>query len=304
MVSSDPLKEAALKWTDRLERHLGFLAIPNLMLYVVGGQALTTLLGFKDNSLPLQLILDPEAVARGQYWRLITWAFVPNLGLLNGVFAIFWFLFLWSVGQAMEASWGSLRATLYILLGVALPAVGTMLLWQAGGPVLILTGGTFSISLLLAAAALAPETTLYLFFILPVKLRWVAWALGVYLAYEALTGGISGMVEVVFGVGNYLLFFVPEGIEAWRLRKQVAAGRRVFAAAKVEGAKVAQRACAQCGAGPSAELRLCTCPRCGEHGRDWCAEHLGPHLGRPAEAEPPLPPKEGRPAAPKTKRKG
>lgn len=301
-----------MKWTDRLERHLGFLAIPNLMLFIVGGQVLATLLGLRDSSVPLQMLLDPEAVARGQYWRLLTWAFVPNLDRLGLLFAVFWFMFLWQVGQAMEHAWGSFRTTLYILLGLGLPALGTMLLWQAGGPVLILSGGTFSISLLLAAAAISPDTTLYLFFILPLKLRWVAWALGAYLAWQALTGGMGAMVEVVFGVGNYLLFFVPEGIEAWRLRKQVAAGRQVFERAKREGARVAERACAQCGAGAAADLRLCTCPRCGEDGRSWCAEHLGPHLGPAAAAsepppqppEDPLPKKKGRPTAAKTKRKG
>ena len=300
-----------MKWTDPLERRFGFLAIPNLMLYLVAAQALATLLGLKDASVPLQMLLDPEAVARGQYWRLFTWALVPDLSRLGVLFAVFWFLFLWNVGVAMEQAWGAFRSTLYILLGIGLPALGAMLLWQAGGPVLILSGGTFSISLLLAAAALSPETTLYIFFILPVKLRWVAWALGVYLLWQAFSGGISGMVAVVFGVGNYLLFFVPEGMEAWRLRGQVAAGRKVFATAKWEAALLPPRACAQCGAGADADLRLCTCERCGPEGRDWCFEHLRPHLGGaapgpppPEGPPPPQPAPQKRGARPKTRRKG
>lgn len=290
-----------MDWLDRLERRFGFLAIPNLMMFVVAGQALATLLGLKDPTLPLQLILDPEAVARGQWWRLFTWVIVPRLDPLDLLMAVFWFAFLWMVGSALESAWGSFRATLYILLGVFLPAIGAMLLWQYAGVQLLLTGGYFSITLMLAYAALAPETSIYLFMILPVKMRWVAWVLGVVLAWKAFTGGWPAFWEVAFGVGNYLVFFVPQGVDAWRLRRQSAAGQKVFAQAKREVALLEPRRCVECGAGPEADLRLCTCERCGPEGRFWCQAHLAGHQPPSPPSPPPVRPAPKTPSRTKTK---
>jgi hypothetical protein len=56
-----------MRWLDKLERHFGFLAIPNLMLAIIGGQVVTTFLALKDPTVPLQLMLDPAAVSVGHW---------------------------------------------------------------------------------------------------------------------------------------------------------------------------------------------------------------------------------------------
>ena len=270
-----------MRWLDKLERHLGFIAMPNLILAVIAGQALSTLAALKEPSVPLLLMLDPISVASGQWWRLFTWVIVPSTGAMNLIFAIFWFQFLYTIGQSLEADWGVFRATLYILLGIALPSLGAMLAWQLFGAQVILTGSYFSITLLLAFAALAPEMSLMLMFILPVKMKWVAWALGAYLMYSAFSRGTVGFLEVLFGTGNYLIFFVPLGIQEWKQRKLALAGQKVFKEAAREIAKIPTRTCVDCGRGNEADLRLCTCERCGDEGRNYCAEHLVLHLAVP-----------------------
>jgi hypothetical protein len=280
-----------MRWLDKLERHFGFLAIPNLMLGVIGGQALSTLLALKDPTVPLQLMLDPAAVAEGQWWRLFTWIIVPDATPFGLLTAVFWFMFLFSIGRALELEWGAFKSTVYLLLGMALPALGAMLLWQFLGIQIILTGSYFSITLLLAFAALAPELTMYLLFILPVKMRWVAWALGAWLLWSALSRGLVGAMEVGFGVGNYLIFFLPAGVQAWRQRRFASAGQKVFKEAKREAERAQARVCADCGRGAEADLRLCTCELCGEEGRNFCREHLGPHLALTMPSKPsPEPP--------------
>lgn len=286
-----------MNWLSRLEKHFGFLAIPNLILGVIAGQAVMTLAGLQHPTLPLQLYLDPVAVTAGQWYRLFTWVIVPDTSRLGMVFAIFWFWFLWTVGRTLEAEWGEFRCTLYLLLGIALPAAGSMLLWYYFGIPVIQTGLYFAISLQLAFAAVAPEFTLYFFFVLPVKMRWWAWALGAWLLYRAVSGGVSGALEVAFGVGNYLLFFLPLAIGASKQRIQVAENRKVFKQAVRIAETLQTHTCNQCGAGRDANLRLCTCGRCGEDGLFWCEDHLRPHLEPPPE-------KMGSPKKAKTKRKG
>jgi hypothetical protein len=301
-----------VNWLDRLERHLSFLAIPNLILGVIVGQAVLTLAAYNNPTIPLLLYLDPAAVAAGQWYRLLTWVLVPSTGAFGAVFAIFWFWLLWVQASTLEAEWGAFRCSVYLLLGIALPALASLLFYAVFDISLIQTGFYFSTSLQLAFAALVPDFTLYFFFILPVKMRWWAWAMGAYLLFRAVTGGWVVFGEIVFGVGNYLIFFLPTAIQASRQRREVAANRRVFTEAKRESAVILTHTCAQCGRGREADLRLCTCERCGEEGRFWCSEHLKPHLAElkapspPPEAESPpaLPKKPSKKTASKTKRKG
>lgn len=287
-----------MRWLDKLERHLGFLAIPNLIIAVIIGQALTTLMGLGHPEIPSLLMLDPAAVEAGQWYRLLSWVIVPSTGPLGVIFAIFWFQILWMIGQSLEAEWGAFAATVYLLLGLAVPDLVSMFLWHYYHLAIFMNGWYFSTTLMLAFAALAPEFTLLLFFILPVKLRWWAWAIGAYLLYCAVAGGFLGFLEVVSGTANYLIFFVPAGIQAWGQSRRALAGRKVFKAAEREAVQVQQRRCEVCGRGPrEADLRLCHCERCGEEGRNFCTDHLPAHL---AET---LPKKEGKPASAKQKRK-
>jgi hypothetical protein len=267
-----------MRWLDKLERHFGFMAIPNLMLAIVLGQAVALLISLQNPTVPMQLVLDPAAVQAGQWWRLLTWVMVPSLSPLSVLLAIFWFLFQLSAARTLEQEWGAFKCTAYLLLGILLPALGAMLLWLGFGVPTLLSGWYFSVTLMLAFAALVPDYSILVFFVLPIKMRWWAWFLGVLLLYRALTGGWSGFFEVLFGAGNYLLFFAPGGYQGWRQRQSSQAAMQGFREARREAEKLPQRTCVACGRGVEADLRLCHCERCGEEGRNYCLEHLQEHL--------------------------
>jgi hypothetical protein len=191
--------------------------------------------------------------------------------------------------------------------------MGTMLLWQLDGGGYLVDGKYLTMTMILAYATLAPDDTIYVMFLLPVKMRWVAWGCGALLLWQAVSGGLDGAILSLFGAANYLAFFLPAGVQAWRQRKQVDEGRKVFESAKLAAQPFTLRACAQCGAGPDHDLRLCTCERCGEDGRYWCQLHLPDHLGLTAglreasEPDAPPPSKTGarsKAAAKTKKRKG
>ena len=68
-----------MTWLDKLERRIGFLAIPGLLRYVGFLTALVFVLE-KVNPGYLNLLdLDPVAVVHGEVWRLVTYIFIPQM---------------------------------------------------------------------------------------------------------------------------------------------------------------------------------------------------------------------------------
>ena len=64
-------------WTDTLEHHLGRWAVPYLTRGLVAMNAGAWLLNLASPGFTSILKLDPALVAQGEFWRLITFLFVP-----------------------------------------------------------------------------------------------------------------------------------------------------------------------------------------------------------------------------------
>src|SRR5260370_9801389 len=158
---------------DKLERRFGFLAIPGLPRILVGFAALVFGLAWLLPGFTSMLTLDPAMIRQGQVWRLITYIFIPQT--LSPWWVIFALWFLWWVGEGLERAWGSFRLTLYILVGM----IGTT-------AAAFFFGSNFSNSMLLVSLFLAfayfyPEEIIYILFILPVRIKWLAWIAGAFL---------------------------------------------------------------------------------------------------------------------------
>jgi hypothetical protein len=274
-----------MNWLNKLERRLGFLAIPNVIIYVVGGQALATLFAAIEPRLLDQMVLDPAAVMHGEVWRLFTFVLVPSSAPgspLSVIFALLWLYFLWIMGKGLEQQWGDFKLTAYLGSGLLFQALVSMGLWTFGRISVMQTGFYWTLSIQLAFAYLYPDFTIYLYMILPVKMRWMAWFLGALMIFQVVTGGLGTLILVLAGMANYLLFFGPDYFINWKLRQGTAQTRaKMQASVSRAMASGPKKSCSSCGKGPSeADLRLCTCERCGEDGKFWCTEDVAIHLGK------------------------
>src|SRR5947207_1229821 len=120
LTQMDALLSAFMSAMDKLERRLGFIAVPGLLRYVAALTALVFIL-FKIDPHYLTLIdLDIDEVKHGQIWRLITYIFIPQLGgLIPGwISAAFAVLFLIWVGDRLEEAWGPFRLSLFFVIGM------------------------------------------------------------------------------------------------------------------------------------------------------------------------------------------
>ena len=262
---------------NRFERALGRFAIPHLALYLIGGQVMFlgfALLGRFDLE---RILLVPALILQGEFWRLFTFAFVPpvsgQLTMVGAVFlAISWYFF-HMISQALENYWGLFRFNLFFLLGWALTvAVSFLTPYQATGY------SFFAVSVFLAFAFLNPDFELYLFFILPVKIKWFALVMWLGFAYTFVVGGWNTRLTVLAATGNFLLFFARDIVQRIRtgrqhMQQQV---RRSAFRAEEDGPR---HRCVVCGKTDLTDRQLDFryCSKCGND-ECYCADHIFNHV--------------------------
>ena len=189
---------------DKLERKLGRYAIPGLMRFVIIGTAVAYVLYLINPEYLSYLYLDPQLVLKGQVWRLITFIFIPtNVG--NPLFLLISLYFYYFIGKALEDRWGAFRFNVFYFTGIICAILSSFLLGIYGIP------DYLNETLFLAFATLFPEVTVLIFFILPVKVKWLGWLSAVMLLVQFITAaGWRYRVYILLSLVNYFLFFGPE----------------------------------------------------------------------------------------------
>lgn len=257
----------------RLERtFLARLAIERLTMFIVGGMAITYVLCRARPEFEAQLYLIPQLVP-AQPWRLVTFLFLPPNRSLIWVFIALYFTYL--VGSSLEQEWGALKFNVYYLLG----AVGT-----AAAGFITGTGQTnvyLNLSLFFAFATIFPEYEIRLFFVLPVKVKWLALLSGGYTVFQFVQGGTSTRVAIAVVFANYLLFFAGHLMALAKGRRMLVrqAARRAEQRPRATEREEDARVCAICGKkqDDGADIRVCSCEKCGGVPRQLCLEHARNH---------------------------
>ena len=194
---------------DSLERRLRHFAIPNITLYLITGQVILFVLKLSGQFDLSFVQLIPELVLEGQWWRLISFVFIPPAA--HPVFIIFaWYLF-YLMGSALEAHWGTFRFNLFLLVGYIV-TVAVSFLFPVYPATNIFVGG----SVFLAFAFLYPDFELLIFFILPVKVKWLALLAWIGYAYQIVIGPWPTRLVVLASVANFFLFFGKDIL--WKMK--------------------------------------------------------------------------------------
>ena len=171
---------------------------------------------------------DPDA-AFERPWTFLTYQF-----LHQEPFALFFgTLVLYILGSALEMEWGTAEFTVFWLvstLGASLAALVTGNVLLSGG---VLTGA----SLLFAYAYLFPDMQFLIFFVIPVKVKWLAWLAVLGLAWGLLQATLAGRPGAGFvsvaGAGAGFLFFWIRHHGGTRAKK---AAKQAVVAVKTAGA--------------------------------------------------------------------
>lgn len=182
------------------ERKFGRFAIKDLMMYISVTVAMVYVSGIFMPGLGLasKLTLWWPYVKIGQIWRVITFIFVPEAsGVLSLILTLYFYYWL---GSSIERAWGSFKFNIYYLIGIVGIVIGAAITGYGSVTSLNLT-------LLLAYAVLYPDTVIFMNFIFPVKVKYLA-ILYVVLALPAFVfGSFAQKVSFLITFLNFLLFF-------------------------------------------------------------------------------------------------
>jgi hypothetical protein len=258
---------------ERLRRLGDHCAIPGIIRYVVLFNALVFILHLLAPGYLSVLELNPVAVLHGQIWRLLTWIFIPET--LSPFWIFFALLFLLYLGDGLEVAVGGAKLTLFYASGVILCTTVSFLFGVFGDGVSLGRGNTFlNLSLLLAFATVYPDFKVLVFFVLPVRISWLALFSAAIMILSSL--GQPLVVGATLGAAflNYLLFFHADlrghfGTIKTAARLPSATRLRNRAATPSEESL---HRCEQCGrteiTHPDLEFRVTSV------GHEFCREHL------------------------------
>jgi hypothetical protein len=271
-----------MKLLDRLERSVGRFAIPRITVYIIAFQTLAYILslaaqsrgGEHSEDFLSQLYLVGNLVLHGQVWRVFTFVVIPPL--TNPLFFFFAMYMLYLMGSALESHWGTFRYNVYLLVGWVV-AVGVALALPANPA----TNGYLIGSIFLAFAFLYPDFQIYIFFILPVKVKWLALITWIGFLYTFCVGDWLEKGLVLAATANFLLFFHHD---LWLSMR--GGHRRMLARTKtIQPLDHVYNRCTTCGvtekSDPMMEFRYCD--KCAGT-PCYCIQHISAHVHIPKPA--------------------
>lgn len=260
--------------------------IPNLMMFISIGIAVVYLFSKIDPSNVIYsfLAFDRSLILKGQVWRLITYILIPNTdNLLLLAIQLYFYYF---IGKILEQEWGAFRFTIFYFSGVIITAVAAILLKTYASATYI------NLSLFLAYATLYPENKVLLFFIIPIKMKYLAWLDLAMTLLGVLFTTFPQNLFPLFALLNYILYFWPYAVDfignlRQRYSKQNVNYRKATKPNKgwsdnytgKNGEKPYHHKCAVCGKTdteyPDLDFRYCS--RCNGY-YCYCSEHINSHV--------------------------
>ena len=104
------------------------------------------------------------------------------------------------MGTALENRWGSKRFNLYYLFGILGADLGGMLFGYG-------TNYFLNLSLFLAFACLYPDFEILLFFVLPLKIKYIAYLDAAYLVYLLISNPWGARASMLLSLLPFFMFF-------------------------------------------------------------------------------------------------
>ncbi len=284
----------------KLEMKFGRYAIVGLMRYVI----ILYILGFVIDMISPEfyyeyLMLDIDKLLKGQVWRIVTFLIQPMDS--NPFYLLLSVYLYYMIGNSLERCWGSFRFNLFYFSGVLFNVLAIVVIYVA---TYLYTGTGFSfplgldylnLSMFLAFAVEYAEVQLLLFFVIPIKVKYLGIAYAVLEGYFIVSAFVGGdplakwiAVAVFVALLNFIIFYfstrkyrsnAKQFRRKMQYRQDVRRGQQSGPVSGGGSARVITRhKCAVCGRteldGDDLEFRFCS--KC-DGNFEYCMDHLYTH---------------------------
>ncbi len=279
-----------MNFMNKLERKFSKYAVSNLTMYLVFGYVAGYVLGRFSPQMLNYLMLDPYQVLHGQVWRLVTWVLIPP-SMQGTFFYVIMMLFYYQLGSNLERTWGAFRYNVYIFGGMLYTIIGVAITWVImsaaygnAGVMGMLVGTQVStyyicMSIFLAFAACYPDMQILLYFIIPIKMKWMAYVYAALMLLDLVQSTWPRRIVMVMSLLNFVIFFLSTR-DLRRYSPKEVHRRQAYrqAVRRPQNTGITKHKCAVCGRteldDPSLEFRFCS--KCAGN-YEYCQEHLFTH---------------------------
>ena len=255
-------RDRRMSFINTLEKKLGHFAIPHVVRILALFQLAVWFMCFIRPEFVSTLLLSKHLILQGEIWRLVTW--VLYLGPIDPIWIFFEIYLLFLFGDALEEAWGAFRLNLYIFGGILAVIMQTMLFSSEQalptGFIKVMPKEVadllativqnpyqtqfFSSTLLFAFACFVPNYEILLYFILPIKVKWLALLTAITLALTFISSP-SARLPILFSVLNFLVAFGPALIKMLKQKAIVVERRSRFESAQIPRGDFFHQ-CAEC----------------------------------------------------------
>jgi hypothetical protein len=259
-----------MRLIEYLDKKIGRYAVQNLTIYLIAGQSFFYIMYLTGRLDRTATYFSADLLMAGEWWRILALPFDPPRQSL--IFTLVAWYFFYMIGTTLEAHWGAFRYNAYIFTGCLITVAVSFLF--PGYPVsnVFLVGSVF-----LAFATLFPDYQILLFFVLPVRMKWLALLTWIGYGYQFLLGPWPTKLLIMAAISNFLIFFAQDIVINLRYGRRQFAKKAVRAtAARKEPGPIHR--CTTCGitdaSHPDMDFRYC--PQC-EGTQGYCRDHIFSH---------------------------
>ena len=278
-----------MSFIDKMENKIGRFAIKNLMIYLVAFYLLGLILNYINPGFYFaHLSLNAYAILHGEVWRIITYiCYPPTTNIL--MFLLLGFIYI-SLGASLERVWGSFKFNLYIFIGIFANVIAAIIIYLIFGQIALITTSQLYLTMLLGMAATFPDAMFLLFFIVPVKAKWLGIAYGALQIYKIITSIViadyTSVIAIVMSLLNFILFMfvIFKPAQKFKDVKRAKVFKMKYEAGSAESPRakstdVGNHRCVVCGItdldAPAMEFRYCS--KC-NGAYEYCIDHLYTHV--------------------------
>lgn len=269
---------------NKMERKFGKYAIQNLTFWLIGAWVLGFIIQITMPDVQKLLLLEPRMILQGQVWRIVSWLLIPPP--VNILFLIFFLSCYYFIGISIEQAIGTFRYNVYLIGGILCSILGAFFLYgfyyflkgvSVAGIGYYFSTQYITMSLFMAFAVIYPNIEFRLYFLIPIKAKWMGIVDAVWMAFMFFASNAAGRMAILASLMNFLIFFASTR-NYHRVSPKEIHRKQVYRQQMRQAQNITRHKCAICGRteqdGADLEFRFCS--KC-DGNYEYCQDHLFTH---------------------------